>query len=328
MPFVPVLEGVFARDEPLGASQLNILRANVREVELLRQIEHLASGKHNARETPWVIGRISGTTGYLFDTAYGGGTITQPATGTTAISVVSGVYPEVITPSAGLKWDAQALANVSDSDIANKPHIISVETISATEVRTYIKRLADALDAPGNTWEAVDRQHEVAVFAQKASDTPPTFEPFDNFVTGEYLYDTPERWQAIARDQHATKLRIIEHRDDGSHWTPRVAFAQGLCSPISGPDFELTDGDGVESIERISAGVVEVTTVLDLSSTNLGVCFPQGIPNDDFETVIINGRNTNIRTWRFYIYRFDPVELLWERVDRAFSFAIFGDTTE
>lgn len=334
MPFIPWLQRV--RGNPLGSGSLNYLRQNVLEIEALRQVEHATNGKHNAREVPPIIGHINGTTGYLFDTAFGGGTITQPATGTTAISVVSGVFPYVTTPIGTQPADAQVLANVSDADIANTPHIISVEPISATEVRTYIKRLDGSLGGAGNTWVDVDRAHDIALFAPAVDALPPGLQSFSLFSRGDYLYDTPERWNAFARDQHALNLRLIEHRDDGSHKTPRIPFAQGWCRPIAGPAYDLADGDGVASVAQVSTGIVDVTTTRVLSDINLGMCFPEGRPANDGEVVIVNGRATSINTFRFYVYvgRLYPIlvgppgfKWEWHREDRAFNFSIHGDVT-
>ncbi len=331
MAFVPMSTLIKTRGSPIGYASLNQIRQNVLEVEQLRSIEHLANGKHNARETPWVIGHINGTTGYMFDTAYGGGTITQPATGTTAISMVSGVVPSVLTPSAGLQWDGQVLANVSDADVANTPHLIGVEVVSATSIRTYVKRFTGALGVAGNTWADVDREHDVAFFGPAVDESPVSPETFNRFSAGQYLFDEPEYWQAIARDQHALKSRIVEHRDDGSHWTPRVPFAQGWFypTPLGGPYTGYSassDAQGIASVVRNSTGVVTITTTRSVSSVNLAVCFPQGIQGASTEVIIVNGRCVGTNTFMFYVYVGEPGKA-WKRDDRTFSVSIFGSTT-
>lgn len=339
MAYVPMFYQLYSRNSPLGPASIAQIRQNTIEIERLRQVEHLPSGDHNAREVPWVVGHINGTTGYLFDTAYGGGTITQPATGTTELSVVSGVIPSVLTSVGLSQWDAQVLANVSDADIANTPHIIAVEPISATAVRTYIKRFIGTLGVAGNSWEDVDRVHDVAIFSSRADSSPVAFENFTAPLRGDYLNDEPTGWQAIARDQHALYLRNTEHRADGTHKTPRIPFAQGWCrttgSPVSG--YELADGDGIASVTRVSEGIIDVTTTRSVSSSDLAACFPQVRPESDTECAIINGRATGTNTFRFFIYvgrqRLGPspgppyFEWRWEREDRAFNFGTHGQVT-
>lgn len=330
MAFVPMFTSLRTRGSPLGPASLNQIHQNVVEIEALRTIEHLANGKHNARETPWVIGHVNGTVGTMFDTTYGGGTITQPATGTTAISVVSGVIPSVQSPVGAMQWDAQALLNVSDADVANTPHIIGLDVVSATSIRTYIKRFTGTLGSPGNTWGDVNREHDIAVFAPKVIETAPTFEDFTQWVAGQYLTDMPDRWQAIARDQYALKMRIIEHRDDGSHWTPRIANAQGWIAPTpaGGPftGYSLLEGEGIASVVRNSTGIVTVTTTRSMSATTAATCFAQGRANADDEVVIVNCRCTGVNTFVCYIYVFEPGKT-WLRGDRTFNVSIFGNTT-
>lgn len=80
------------RKDPLGPVTLNQAHVNIEAIDALVLREHFDDGQHNALEVPWIVGHItSGTTGYLFDTAYGGGTIARPATGRVTLSAASGV---------------------------------------------------------------------------------------------------------------------------------------------------------------------------------------------------------------------------------------------
>jgi hypothetical protein len=79
------------RSNPLGPVTLNQAHANLDVVDGLVLPEHFSDGQHNAQEVPWVLGHIgTGTTGYLFDTAYGGGTITRPSTGVATLNAAAG----------------------------------------------------------------------------------------------------------------------------------------------------------------------------------------------------------------------------------------------
>src|SRR5574343_1531498 len=147
-----------ARKDPLGPVTLNQAQQNIRITEGLVLNEHFSDGQHNALEVPWVLGRVtSGTTGYLFDTTYGGGTITRPATGEATVSVATGVIGDGYTSEGNTESAASIIANVDDSDVANMPHLITTEVVSATSVKTRVRRMTSTLGSPGNTWESVAR---------------------------------------------------------------------------------------------------------------------------------------------------------------------------
>ena len=316
-----------ARKDPLGPITLNQAQQNVRITEGLLLNEHFSDGQHNALEVPWVLGRVtSGTTGYLFDTTYGGSTITRPATGEATVNVATGVIGDGPSIGGSTVPAAGIIANVDDSDIANMPHLITAEVVSATSIKTRVRRMTSTLGSPGNTWESVARAFSVAVHAQKQ---PVDASPLSSYalkVRRDFLTQAATDWNALVQNQGTVRKQLmLEHASDGTHNVNRIAKAAGWFRPTTGPSFTATRSVGVDAVSRISEGVVEVTLSNTLASANVGACFPQAQPtDDDSELVIINGRQTGTKTFRFYLYRYSVAEGQWTRADRPFFSPFFG----
>jgi hypothetical protein len=83
--------------------------------------------------------------------------------------------------------------------------------------------------------------------------------------------------------------------------------------------------EGVSSVTRVSDGVINVRINKTLVSTSQAACFPEVQPATDDELVIINGRCHSTIDFRFYIYVFSVAENKWERADRPFFAAMFGE---
>jgi len=313
------------RKNPLGPVTLNRLQANIRAVDELVLREHFNDGQHNALEVPWILGAIdNSTTGYLFDTTFGGGSIARPATGRVTLNAVAGVVGDVDYVD-GSGPAASIIANVNDAAIATYPHVVEAELVSATSIELRTRYMISTLGSPGNSWSPVAVGVDVAVHAQQ--------QPFDASLLGsnlvkvrrDFLTDPATDWNALVRNQgHVTKALALEHLVDGQHSVDRIAKARGWFRPISGPDYEIVLEHGVASVSRVSAGVIEVTLDGTLSSTSLAACFPQAQPANADELVIIHGRCTTTKKFRFYIYAYSVAEDQWDRADRSFSAAMFG----
>lgn len=315
------------RKDPLGPTTLNQAHANVEELEALFLREHFDDGQHNALEVPWVLGHVdSGTTGYLFNTAYGGGTIARPATGETTFSVVSGVIGQASGLLGALAPAASILANVSDADIANRPYTVTVEATSATSIKTRVRRFISTLGSPGNSWDSQAVAHDIAVHAQKQPVDPSPLLSYELKQRRDFLTEGATDWNALVQNQATLEgAALLEHLQSGYHNADRIAKACGWFRPAAGPTFEMTDGEGVDSVSRISTGVVEVKLNSGtLSSTDLAACFPMAQPASDSELVIVNGRAHSTTKFRFYIYVFSVAENKWYRDDRPFFATMFG----
>ena len=314
------------RKDPLGPTTLNQAHQNIRVVDGLVRNEHFSDGQHNAVEVPWVLGHVtSGTTGYLFDTTYGGGTITRPATGEATVNVATGVIGDGPSYNGSTTPAASIIGNVNDSDIANTPHLITTEISSTTLVTTRVRRLTSTLGSPGNTWESVARAFNIAIHAQKQPVSDSLLASYLLKVRRDFLTQQATDWNALVSNQGTVRAAMmLEHASDGSHNVNRIAKAAGWFRPTSGPDFALTYGVGADSPTYVSTGVVEVKISTTLSSTNLAACFCSAQPASDDELVIINGRCTATNKFRFYIYGYSVAENQWDRVDRPFFASFFG----
>lgn len=315
------------RNSPLGPVALNQAHANLEYVDGLTLREHFADGQHNALEVPWVLGHVtSGTTGYLFDTTYGGSAFTRPATGECTINVASGVIGDVTGIGGSTVPGASIIANVNDADIANMPHLITTEVVSATSIKTRVRRMTSTLGAPGNTWESVARAFNVAIHAQKQPTDESTLASHILKKRRDFLTQQATDWNALVGNQGIVRGNLmLEHASDGSHNVNRIAKALGWFRPTAGPSFALTYGSGIDSVSRISAGVVEMTLSNSFSSSDLAACFCQAQPATDAdELVIINGRATGVKTFRFYTYVYTVSEGQWDRDDRPFFASFFG----
>lgn len=325
--FVNQLTTGVIRKDPLGPGTLNQLQANVVVVDGLMLSEHSSDGQHNALEIPWVLGAVnSGTTGYLFDTAYGGTTIARPATGRATISVVSGVVGESVGATGSNVPAAAVLANVSDSAIATYPHVIETEMVSLTSIEVRTRYMTSTLGSPGNAWAAVAVGFDVALHAQAQPVDTSGLSPYETKRRRDFLTEAALDWNTLVQNQGKLRKALsLEHSTAGLHDSNRIARGWGRFAPSAGPAFSIVDSEGVSSVTRLSAGVVRVRVNYTLSSTNLAACFPRAQPNSADELVIVNGRCTATNEFTFYIYVYSVSENNWTRDDRAFSAVMFGD---
>jgi hypothetical protein len=313
------------RKDPLGPVTLNQAHVNIEAIDALVLREHFDDGQHNALEVPWIVGHItSGTTGYLFDTAYGGGTIARPATGRVTLSAASGVIGTTEFDGASVPA-ASVMANVNDAQIVNFPHVIEAEAVSATSIELRTRVMTSTLGSPGNSWSDTAVAVNVAVHAQQQPRDVSLLASHVLKRRRDFLTQGATDWNALAQNQGTVRKALsLEHTSAGVHNVNRIAKASGWFRPSSGPAFSIVVSHGVSSVSRISAGVVEVTLSSALSSTDLAACFPQAQPASADELVIVNGRCTSTTKFRFYIYVYSVAEDKWTRDDRSFTAAFFG----
>lgn len=322
------------RADPLGPVTLNQAQVNIEAINEQVLHEHFADGQHNALEVPWIVGHIdNSTTGYLFNTTFGGGSIARPATGRVTLSAAAGVIGSIDTPNADASPAASVIANVSDSAIATYPHVVEAEMVSDTSIELRTRYMTSTLGVAGNAWSAVAVAVDVAVHAQKQPNDVSTLGSHLLKVRRDFLTEQATDWNALVQNQGTVrKMLSLEHVPDetlttfaGDHLVDRIAKASGLFVPTTGPSFGAIVSKGVGSVSRISAGVVEVTlSEYTFSSANLAACFASAQPTDENELVIINGRATSTSKFRFYIYVYSVAEGKWDRGDRAFYASMFG----
>ena len=307
--------GQVSRGEPLGPVRLNQTDANTRWNDDLQRVEHFANGEHNALEVPWVLGHVDGTTGYMFDTGYGGGTIANPATGQFAVSVASGV---MTLPAAAV------LVNLNDEAIANKPHTVSWEGVSDTSIKVYTRELSVALTTGGNTWAAVDRDFDIAVHAPPQAAESSDLNSFSPKLRRDFLTEAATDYNALAQNTAiAYSTATLEHTSAGLHSVNRIAKAVWWGRPSAGPSFTTTLADGVKSITYNGTGDVTVETDYTFNSISKMACFPQPQPSAAGEMVIVNGRAVSQTSFRFYTYVYSGGN--WDRADRPIFAAMFGE---
>lgn len=312
-----------ARKDPLGAPSVNQLQLNALALDELARVEHFADGQHNALEIPWVLGHMDDgatPTGYLFDTAFGGGTLARPATGRYTCSVVSGVIPSDV--DGNLLYSA--MANVSDSAIESKPHTITVEAVSATSFQYRVRQLSSALGA-GDTWADQNRDIDIGIHSlAKAADTS-LLGAYREKRRREKLTEVATDWNALVQNQGIIrKASLLEHTSAGEHSLNRIAKGVGWFDYSAG--YSMADERNLTSVTGLSTGVVEVVMDANFTSTNNMACFPEVQPATPEELVIINGRGfatgAGTSAFRFYIYAFDGTN--WARADRSFFASMFG----
>lgn len=314
------------RTNPLGPVTLNQAQANIEAIDALVLREHLSDGQHNALEVPWIVGHItSGTTGYLFDTAYGGGTIARPATGRVTINAEFGVIGENVGSNGALVPAASIIANVNDADIANVPHIVEAELVSTTSIELRTRKMTSTLGTPGHSWGDHVSSVHVAVHAQTKARSASLLSSYALKARRDFLTQDATDWNALAKNQGIVRKELSrEHTSTGAHNVNRIAKASGWFRPTAGPSFAITVSSGVASVARISVGVVEVSLSSAFASTDLAACFAQAQPVSADELVVVNGRCTTTTKFRFYIYSFSVSENKWMRDDRPFTAVFFG----
>jgi len=312
-----------SRKDPLGPQTLNQLQLNAVALDELARVEHFADGQHNALEVPWVLGHLDDgapPTGYLLDTAYGGGTLARPATGRYTCSVIAGVVKTA--PDGSLVYST--MANVSDPAIESKPHTITVEAVSATSFQFRVRQLSSALGA-GDTWADQNSDIDIGLHSLQDSGDVSLIGSYLQKVQGDTLTDQAADWNALVVNQAIIrKASLLEHTSGGLHRANRIAKAVGFFTSSGG--YSAAVEQGVASVAAVSTGVVEVTMDDNFTSTNTMACFPEVQPATTEELVIINGRGfatgAGTSTFRFYIYAFDGVN--WARADRSFFASMFG----
>lgn len=305
--------GQVARKDPLGPVRLNQLDSNTRWADDLQRVEHLANGEHNALEVPWVLGHVEGTTGYLFDTGYGGGTIANPATGAFTVNVASGV---LTLPAASV------IANVAQNAIESKPHLITWEGVSDTSIKVRIRELSSALGA-GNSWADVNRNFDIAIHAPAQSPEASLLNAFNPKVRRGFLTEAATDWNALAQNTALVwNAARLEHDADGAHNLNRIAKAVWWGRPSAGPSFTTTLKQGIKALTYVSTGVVEVQTDATFSATTAMACFVEAQPSSTDELVIVNGRGFDTTHFRFYTYVYSAGN--WARADRPLFASMFG----
>lgn len=315
------------RKDPLGPVTLNQAHANIEAIDALVLREHFDDGQHNALEVPWVLGHVAGggTTGYLFDTAFGGGSISRPSTGALDVSVASGVIGLTTGVDGSDVPAASVLANVGDSAVASKPHVIEVELVSQTTVEVRTRYLTSTLGSPGNAWASVDVGVDLAVHAQKQPVDASLLASYTLKQRRDFLTEAATDWNALAQNQGTVRKALsLEHDSAGVHNVNRIARASGWFRPTSGPAFAEVVSHRVKAVTRISTGVVEVEVDKPFASTSHAACFCQVQPSSVDELVLINGYYTAAAKFRFYIYVYSIAENKWARDDRSFTAAMFG----
>lgn len=315
------------RKDPLGPITINQAHANAEAIDGLALSEHSSDGQHNALEVPWALGHVdSGTTGSLFDNVYGGASIARPATGAATVSIASGVVGAAVVAADGTTAPAAAIiANVSDADVATAPHIITTEVISATSIKTRVRRCDSTLGSPGNSWSDQIRAFDLCVHAAKKAQSSSLLIARILKQRRDFLTEVATDWSALVKNQGILrKALMLEHLSGGEHSVGRVAKAVGWFRPTTGPAFADSLSEGVSAVALVSTGVVEVTIRNTLSSTSAAACFPQAQPASDGEIIVINGRCHSTSKFRFYIYRYSISENKWDRADRPFFAAMYG----
>lgn len=322
--FVNNLSAGMVRKGPLGPVTMNTFHRNIEVIDALARREHFADGEHNALEIPWVVGHVgSATTGYLFDTAYGGGTIARPGTGRATVSVVSGVIDSLPALGGVDAPAASIIANPAGSDIGTYPQVVEVEAVSATSIETRLWRMTSTLGSPGNSWSLHVEGFDLAVHAQQQPVEASLLGSHLMKVRRDFLTGQATDWNALVRNQAiAYKALSLEHASTGEHSANRIAKAVGWFRPsYTGAVFSK----GVSSVSTSGTGIVEVTISTTLASTNAAACFPQAQPASADELVIVCGRCTATTKFTFYIYVYSVAENKWSRADRPFWAAMFGD---
>jgi hypothetical protein len=319
-----------ARKTPIGPVSLNLAQDNISAVDALVLREHLSSGVHNAPEIPWALGHVGGaTTGYMFDAAYTGA-IARPGTGEVTLAIDANVIGE--TPDYG-GTDvpaASVIANVSDPDIVNGPHTVTAEMVSATSIKLRTFQMTSTMGVPGNAWTLAVREVDVAAHSRAVTPSSSALASHLLKRRRDFLTEAATDWNALVGNQAAVrKTMMVEHASDGSHLVDRVAKAWGWFRPTGAPAYEMTSGDGIAAVTRISAAVVEVEidTGLD-ASLDYGACFAQCQLASDDEIMNINGRLHSVTAskskFRFYLYSFNVAEMKWDRAERPFFAVMFG----
>lgn len=322
-PYVPVLPARVRKD-PLGSITVNQLQANAEALDGLARAQHFADGQHNALEVPWIVGHVadgSPPTGYLFDTAFGGGTLARTATGTYTSSVASGL----ITADIDGNLRCVALGNVAGTAIESKPHTITVEATSSTSLTIYIRELSSALGA-GDTWASVNRNFDVCMHSYAQAPTDSLLLPYDLTQRGSFLTDETTNWNALVENHGILrKAALVEHTSTGEHNVNRIAKAWAVVQ-WNGASYSVLASKGVDSVATPSTGVVRLIMMDNFTATTTMACFCEIQPSTPEQLAIINGRgfNTGAGTseFRFYMYGFSGGN--WARTDQTFTAVMYG----
>lgn len=304
-----------AADDILGPNYLSMLRNNLYHLRSMAEPEHLPStGEHNAWEVPRVeaqIGTSSASPSTSDITA-----VTNPATGTYALTLASG------------RFTTSMRITVAPSREDAKPYLASYRVVSATSVEIYNKKLTSTLGSAGNTWAAVNDPVNVTIHSDPLALTAWGAQAPNPFVRGSGLIGGGsglDSWSRYVRTMgDLNKILLVGHTAAGEHNVRNVAKVCGRLT-WNGSAYSYSESLGVSSINRVSAGIVEVNH--GTLSSQHAFCAPDyqrtnsGSPNVPF---IVLGKASGTTKTIMYLYAWDQTNGWWQVADGDFFFTIYG----
>lgn len=313
MPFLPLPARQWK--DLLGPNYLAQLRNDLYWLRSLAEVEHLPStGEHNAWEVPRVEAQISTTTATPSTSDITA--VTNPATGTFALTLAGGRFTtDMRITVAPVREDA-------------KPYLATYRVLSATSVEIYNKKLTSTLGAAGNTWAAVNDAVNITIHSDPLALTSWGQQAPDPFVRGSGLIgggsglDSWSRYVKTMGD--INKILLVGHTSAGEHNVRNVAKVCGRLT-WNGSSYSYTEDLGVSSINRVSAGIIEVNHS-SLSSAH-AFCAADyqrnnsGSPNVPFIAI---GKASGTTKTIMYLYAWDQTNGWWQVADGDFFFTIYG----
>jgi hypothetical protein len=144
--------GTKVRQDPLGPSFLNLLRANIEYVRDLGLVEHQPNGTHNALEVPRTAGRVTWGGASYATSQFLAGTVTavsNPAVGVARLTLGAGLFNDNLC------------AKVTNGQSANVINAGYAVVNSATQVDVYLP----ARTVAPNTWAQQDVSFDVELYS-------------------------------------------------------------------------------------------------------------------------------------------------------------------
>lgn len=211
------------------------------------------------------------------------------------------------------------LAAVNTSDVASKPHVVSVNSMK-TGALLLVSSLSSALGS-GNTWAAVARTTGFAEFTAQSAPVGALRRTDGAIQRGPLKWSVANR--LVRNQRYVMQALETEHDLQGGHAVAGVAALVARVD-VSGTTYTPTRIGGatgcvIASSSRVSEGIWEANINSLPRTTSLIPCM--GVSSSVAQPVVVNAAHVDSDTVRLYCYRLESGS--WFRRDIPFFFSLF-----
>lgn len=304
------------RNDPLGPGGLGQLADNLRWMRNIAKAEHLiGTGEHNAWQVPRRLVTINAAGNTISPTTSDVVSVSSPSTGRYILTLANGRFPADVRPQL----------NVNSDQGRTKPCLIGYQWLTPVTLEVYINQLSSALGA-GNTWAAAGAQFDIALHCEPLPVGAYAADALGH-ARGDTLTEIATDWDATVQahgDIYA--MLTAAHSIAGAHAVYEVAstWARVNYKP-SGTLYEMPEGTPGVTLNRVSAGIVEVSYPTLKAPQAAFVCpdyqraYATGSAGDLY---VMQAERNSTTKHTVYLYKYDGTN--WSVDDSDFFIVVHG----